>query len=69
MTHRFSGRNFLSTAVAGIGGLLSYRIFPVSGEEFKGAWVDGKQINPAIDNLRVVNDTDPAMICIQRFFR
>jgi hypothetical protein len=62
MTHRFSRRNFLSTTVAGIGGILSCRIFPVSGEEYKGAWVDGKQINPAIDNLRVVNCTDPTMI-------
>jgi hypothetical protein len=62
MTHRFSRRNFLSAAAAGIGGLLSCRIFPVYGEEYKGAWVDGKQINPAIDNLRVVTCTDPTMI-------
>jgi hypothetical protein len=62
MTRLFSRRNFLSTTVAGIGGMLSCRIFPVSDNEYKGAWVDGMRINPAIDNLRVVHCVDPSMI-------
>jgi hypothetical protein len=52
----------LSTTVAGIGGILSGGFSSVFAGENKGAWVDGMQINPAIDNLRIVNCTDPTMI-------
>jgi hypothetical protein len=62
MSRLLSRRNFLTTTTAGIGGLALARFFPVFGEENNCAWVHGMQINPAIDNLRVVNCTDPAMI-------
>jgi hypothetical protein len=62
MIRDFSRRNFLSTAVAGIGGILSGGFSSVFAGENKGAWSDGKRINPAIDNLRVVHCVDPAMI-------
>ena len=62
MKQLFSRRDFISTAAAGIGGIASASLVPVFGEEYKGAWVNGMRINPAIDNLRVVNCTDPAMI-------
>jgi hypothetical protein len=62
LNHNFSRRKFITAAAAGIGGLASARLFPAFGEENKGAWVNGMQINPEIDNLRFVNCTDPAMI-------
>lgn len=62
MNQYLSRRNFLTAAAAGIGGLASAQLFPTFGEENKGAWVNGMRINPFIDNLRVVNCTDPAMI-------
>ena len=62
MRQPLSRRNFLSAAAAGAGGLFSAGFFPVFGEESKGGWVNGMRINPGIDNLRVVNCTDPAMI-------
>jgi hypothetical protein len=62
MSHSFSRRFFLTASAAGIGGLALAKFFPALGEENNCAWVDGMQINPAIDNLRVVNCTDPAMI-------
>jgi hypothetical protein len=58
----YSRRKFIAASAAGVGGLALARFFPAFGEENKGAWVNGMQINPAIDNLRVVNCTDPAMI-------
>lgn len=62
MNSNYSRRKFLTASATGVGGLALARFFPVFGEENKGAWVNGMQINPAIDNLRVVNCTDPAMI-------
>ncbi len=62
MKQLYSRRNFLSTAAAGVGGMASAAVFPAFGREYEGAWINGMQINPAIDNLRVVNCTDPAMI-------
>lgn len=57
-----SRRNFLKTSVAGATGLM------VGGVSVKkasasngGAWVDGMQINPAINNLRVVCAYDQAL--------
>jgi hypothetical protein len=57
-----SRRNFITNAAAGIGGLMSARFLPVFGDEAKTGWMEKKQINPAIDNLRVVCCIDPAMI-------
>jgi hypothetical protein len=57
-----SRRKFIAATAAGVGGLALGRFFPALGQENKGAWVNGMQINPAIDNLRVVNCTDPGMI-------
>jgi hypothetical protein len=57
-----SRRTFLSSAAAGAGGVLASGILPAFGEEYKSAWTNGKQINPSIDNLRVVCCVDPAMI-------
>jgi uncharacterized protein (DUF362 family) len=57
-----SRRTFLSSAAVGAGGVLASGILPAFGEEYKSGWTDGKQINPAIDNLRVVCCIDPAMI-------
>jgi hypothetical protein len=54
-----SRRTFLSSAAAGV---LASGILPAFGEEYKSAWTNGKQINPSIDNLRVVCCIDPAMI-------
>jgi hypothetical protein len=59
---QFSRRDFLSTTAAGIAGMASAGLFPVYGEECKGAWINGMQINPTIDNFRVVNCIDPTMI-------
>jgi hypothetical protein len=58
----YSRREFIAASAAGVGGLAFAGFFPAFGEEDKGAWVNGMQINPAIDNLRVVNCIDPAMI-------
>jgi hypothetical protein len=60
--HAVSRRNFLSSAAAGAGGLLASGVMPALGDEIKGGWTNGMQINPAIDNLRVVCCIDPAMI-------
>jgi hypothetical protein len=57
-----SRRNFLSAAAAGAGGIIASGVFPAFGEEYKSGWTNGKQINPSIDNLRVVCCIDPAMI-------
>jgi hypothetical protein len=55
-------RSFLKTSVAGATGLASLsavgKAFAVNG----GAWTDGMQINPAVDNLRVVCCEDPSMV-------
>lgn len=58
----YSRRKFIAASAAGVGGLALARFFPAFGEEYKGGWVNGMRINPAIDNLRVVNCIDPAMI-------
>ncbi len=62
MKQLFSRRNFFSTAAAAVAGIACSRYFTVFGEEIRGAWVNGKQINPAIDNFRVVNCFDTSMI-------
>ena len=58
----FSRRNFLGTAAAAAGGLIAGRFIPARGEETKDIWAGRKQVNPDIDNLRVVCCTDPALI-------
>ena len=58
----FSRRDFLSVTAAGAGGILASGIVPAFGEEYKGGWTNGKQINPSIDNLRVVCCVDPTMM-------
>jgi hypothetical protein len=55
-------RNFLKTSVAGatglmVGGISVKKASASSG----GAWVDGMQINPAIDNKRVVCAHDTSL--------
>jgi hypothetical protein len=62
MKQFLSRRKFLSAAAAGMAAMTSAKVFPVLGEECAGAWVNGMRINPAIDNLRVVNCFDPGMI-------
>jgi hypothetical protein len=62
LNQNYSRRKFLAASAAGVSGLALARFFPAFGEENNGAWVNGMQINPVIDNLRVVNCTDPAMI-------
>jgi hypothetical protein len=57
-----SRRNFITSAAVGIGGIVSARFLPVFGKDIPGAWVDKKQINPLIDNCRVVCCIDPAMV-------
>jgi hypothetical protein len=54
-----SRRGFLAAAVAGTGGLLAGGFMPVRGEEIGAG---KRQVNPRIDNLRVVCCRDPAMI-------
>lgn len=60
--HSISRRGFLSAAAAGAGSLLAANAFPASAFERKSGWFPGKQINPHIDNLRVVSCLDPKMI-------
>jgi hypothetical protein len=57
-----SRRNFLSAAAAGAGTLFAANALPVLASEEKSGWIDKKQINPNIDNLRVVSCCDPKMI-------
>jgi len=58
-TKSISRRNFLAVTAAGAGGLLAGRFMPVRGDEIGAG---KKQVNPGIDNLRVVCCIDPAMI-------
>ncbi|MBD3317254.1 MAG: hypothetical protein GF344_15820, partial [Chitinivibrionales bacterium] len=62
MNKTYSRRKIITTAAAGIGGVAAARFFPLWGAQPDGAWKKGRQVNPMIDNLRVVNCTDPAMI-------
>jgi hypothetical protein len=62
MKKQFSRRDFLTTTAIGVGGLAYAGSYISFNKEYKGAWINGMQINPDIDNFRVVNCTDPAMI-------
>jgi hypothetical protein len=57
-----SRRNFLKTSAAGVAGALAgSALFPsiAAAAGTRNAWVDGMQINPNIDNLRMVLCKDP----------
>ncbi len=62
MSKAISRRQFVSTSAAGIGVMASARFLPVWGEGGNSGWVKNTQINPMIDNLRVVNCYDPLMV-------
>jgi hypothetical protein len=49
-----SRRNFLKTTAAGAAGVMVSSASSFAAPAATGAWVNGKQINPAIDNTRVV---------------
>jgi hypothetical protein len=53
-----SRRSFMASAA----GLAAAGLFPAFTEEIKSGWIDKKQINPNIDNLRVVSCRAPGMI-------
>ena len=61
-TSLVSRRKFLSTAAVGAGSLVAASVIPAAASEEKSGWTDKKQINPKIDNLRVVSCKDPKMI-------
>ena len=65
--HNSSRRQFLKASAAGsaalaIGGLTKLAPAQPQQDPAEGAWKDGMQINPAIDNLRVVSLTDENMV-------
>jgi hypothetical protein len=62
MPSLLSRREFLQASAAGLGALASGRFAAAATSGSAGGWKEGMQINPAIDNLRVVNCFDPAMI-------
>jgi hypothetical protein len=62
MKNKITRRQFLATAAVSTGGIIAADPFQLLAQENPDAWIVGKQINPAIDNLRVVNCIDPAMI-------
>lgn len=62
MTLRISRRGFLAASATSIGGIACAGPMAVLGRTPGDAWVAGKRINPAIDNLRVVHCGDPAML-------
>jgi hypothetical protein len=62
-TRQKSRRDFLKTTTAGATGImLGGASIKSASASSGGSWVDGMQINPAIDNLRVVCAHDPAMV-------
>jgi hypothetical protein len=64
MNRPFSRRDFLAASAAGIGVMASTGFVSAFGEEYQGGWENGMRINPAIDNFRVVNCCDPAMVSV-----
>ncbi len=62
MGDALSRRRFLAAAAGGIGAVACAGPVSAMRRDRPLAWSPGKQVNPAIDNLRVVHCTDPAMI-------
>jgi hypothetical protein len=59
---RTDRRSFLRTSAAGAAGLMAGGVLPQAvSASGGGVWVDGMQINPNIDNLRVAYCEDPDM--------